>query len=195
MYYFNEFVLQDISKERPVSADQSRYSIRFYWRRVTWVFTSKWNCFNPLFSLLENTQIKQFYYIFRTIFCVLGIFMLFFPLIHTTSLLYPTHQVDEASTWPKMTMRIQIAIDLGTCEVVALLLKVFYQLRTSIHDMDASVATIVAVDHIYYFYWTQVKSLATRVEVCHLCRDRRSCKICTSCVTFFSLKKTMHFLA
>ena len=28
-------------REWPVSADQSRYSIRFYWRRVTWVFTAK----------------------------------------------------------------------------------------------------------------------------------------------------------
>ena len=72
---------------------------------------------------------------------------------------------------------------------MALLLKMFDQLRTSIHDMDASVATIVAVDHIYYFYWTQVKSLATRVEVCHLCRDRRSCKICTSCVNLPEKKR------
>ena len=113
---------------------------------------------------------------------------------------YHKSALSNSSGWwgfdlTKNDNELQIAIDLGTCEVVALLLKVFYQLRTSIHDMDASVATIVAVDHIYYFYWTQVKSLATRVEVCHLCRDRRSCNICTSCVTFFSLKKTMHFLA
>ena len=102
---------------------------------------------------------------------------------------YHKSALSNSSGWwgfdlTKNDNELQIAIDLGTCEVVALLLKVFYQLRTSIHDMDASVATIVAVDHIYYFYWTQVKSLATRVEVCHLCRDRQSCKICTSCVNF-----------
>ena len=32
-----------------------------------------------------------------------------------------------------------------------------------------------------------------RVEICRDRHDRRSCKICTSCVTFF--QKTMHFLA
>ena len=48
----------------------------------------------------------------------------------------------------------------------------------------ASVATIVTLDHICYFYWTQFRSLSTRVEVCHHHRDRRSCKICTSCVNF-----------
>ena len=109
---------------------------------------------------------------------------------------YHKSALSNSSGWwgfdlTKNDNELQIAIDLGTCEVVALLLKMFDQLRTSIHDMDASVATIVAVDHTYYFYWTQVKSLATRVEVCHLCRDRRSCKICIYqlCNFFFSRKQ------
>ena len=63
---------------------------------------------------------------------------------------YHKSALSNSSGWwgfdlTKNDNELQIAIDLGTSEVVALLLKMFDQLRTSIHDMDAS-----ALDNVCY---------------------------------------------